>query len=133
MSSLVRLKFNSTVLPVIQSITDSEPAYKDVVIDGNRGDGSIVIPGGKKSVTISVKGVLLGDSFDDLTDKKVALSAALPTSPGVLSLQQYVNSTWKNVWSYAVKRQGEIVFEGDDENRRLSQMPYMVNFLILSY
>ena len=41
---------NTYTFPLVQAINDNVPAIKATVIPGNRSDGSIAIPGGKRSI-----------------------------------------------------------------------------------
>ena len=47
---------NEYVFPLVQAITEPKSGAKSVVIKGNRGDGAIVIDGGKDSQEIIIKG-----------------------------------------------------------------------------
>jgi len=50
---------NEYVFPYAFHITDPEPGMKATIIRGTRGDGSIAIPGGKKSQEIHIRGKIV--------------------------------------------------------------------------
>ena len=53
----------SKSLPHVQSISDKQPGIKNVEIEGIRGDGSLIIPGGRPSYNIVINGILLAIDF----------------------------------------------------------------------
>jgi len=133
--SQVRIIFeegvNEYIFPVAQAVSDNEPGDKDVIIEGNRADGSIVIPGGKKSVEITVKGIIIDETgYEAITTKIGTMRTSVNTNVGTLSMQHYDGGDWVNDWSYAVKRIGEIEFP--DSFRTIDQ-EYTVRFLVLAY
>lgn len=133
----VKLNFTSGAinydLPVVQSITDNEASNKSVLIEGNRADGSIYISGGKKSVTLNVKGVLINhNGYISLMSDRSTMITNLTTASGTLTLKYYSSGIWSNSWSYTVRRVGEIRFN-DNKDMRTDYLEYEVDFLILSY
>ena len=119
-------------LPYVFSISDPEPAGKDVVIEGNRADGCIVIPGGKKSVEIVVKGKLFDeDGYDALATKIATMKTSVTRATATLTLKhQEIGGGWTTDWAYTVKRVGEIGFP---ESLRTGVQEYNVTFLVKSY
>ena len=88
MSQQVRVMFQDYQFPQVQSETGSNLATdKSTIIEGNRGDGSIYIPGGKKSQRIIIKGILVGDDYNDLTNQMHEMKTNITTGLGVLKLQ----------------------------------------------
>jgi len=132
---IVKLNFNDGSknydFPLVQSITDNVPGAKDVVISGNRADGSIVIPGGKKSIEIIVKGILFdNDGYVDLMTLISTMNTDVTTNPATLTLSHWTGSTWATDWAKTVRRIDEIEF-GD--SMRTSDISYTVKFLVISY
>ena len=121
---------NEYVFPQVQSETGSnEPIDKSVIIEGNRGDGSIYIPGGKKSLRIPIRGILVADDYDALTTLMNTMKSKLDTSLSTLKLQHY-SGGWQNDWAYNVRMIGEINF---GETLRTDSQPYSIEFLVISY
>ena len=62
----VRLYFNdgsnTYTFPYVFAVSDPEPGMKATIIKGNRGDGSLSIPGGKKSQEIRIRGKIIDDT-----------------------------------------------------------------------
>lgn len=134
-SNPVRIYFtdgiNAYTFKYVQSISDSKEGMKAVVIEGNRGDGSIVIPGGKKSQEISVKGTIVQNSgYMSITSEMNDMRTKVTTNVATLSLQHWDGSTWANDWSYSVRRIEEITFE---DSLRYVDQNYEVKFLVLAY
>ena len=129
----VRVKFTSGVyeyiFPHAQAIRDPEAGGKDVIIDGNRADGCIVIPGGKKSIEIMVSGKIIGNDYNDITTEMDSMRTNVVRDIGTLALQHY-DSGWQDDWSYSVKRIEPIEFE---ESLRFNYQDYTVRFLVISY
>lgn len=117
-------------LPVVQSENGSNLAgKKDTVIEGNRGDGAIVIPGGKKSQTITVRGILIGDDYKAITALMNTMRTNITTDVATLKMT-HVDGGVITDWTYTVKRITEIRFP---ENLRTSSQEYEVDFLVISY
>jgi hypothetical protein len=132
----VRLIFNEGeaneyIFPLAQAVSDSIPAEKSVVIEGNRADGSIVIPGGKKSVEITIKGIIFDENgYEAIVTKMNEMRSNIDTNVGILSMQHYDGGDWIDDWSYTVKRIGQIDFS---DSFRVVDQEYTVRFLILAY
>jgi len=136
----VVINFNDGVqnynLPYVFSVEDPKEGTKDVVIEGNRGDGAIVIPGGRKSQTITIRGRLYdSDGYKDLTDLINTMKSSVTNNVATLTLKHYDpdysgGGTWITDWSYTVKRQGEISFS---ESLRIGLQEYSVSFLVIAY
>jgi hypothetical protein len=125
-------------LPHVQTIKDNKEGMKATVLEGTRANGSIVIPGGKKSQTISISGILFDtDGYEDLTTLINALKAAITTSPATLTLKHYDSDhsgggAYVNDWQYSVVRIDEI--EIDDQSKfRTESVNYTVAFLVTGY
>ena len=119
--------------PHVYSLSDPIPGMKAVVIEGKRGDGSICIPAGLKSVEIEVKGrIFETDGYADIMTAIGTMRTDVTTNVATLTLKHYDigTSEWVNDWSYQVRRISEINFE---ESLRTSVQPYEVRFLILAY
>jgi len=120
-------------LPYVFHIDDPQPKNKDIVHHGNRADGSIKIPGGKRSHEITVRGKLFDeDGYEDLTTLMNTMRTTITTPPGVLSMEHrpLTGGNWTTDWEYTVFRNQEIVFAQSD---RTGIQEYECNFLVLSY
>jgi len=120
-------------LPYVFHVSDPKEGMKATVIKGTRGDGSIIIPGGKKSQEIRVKGKLVdADGYKDLSSLIDTMKTNLTTDVGTLTMKYYDTDTssWINNWSYTVRRIEEIDFP---KSYRTGSQEYSVNFLVLSY
>ena len=136
----VRLNFNDSVhdynLPYVFQIEDPKEGMKAVIIEGNRGDGSICIPGGKKSQIITVRGKLFDeDGYSDLTALMNTMKSSVTTNVATLTLKHFDTEysgggAWVTDWSYCVRRTEEIEFA---ESLRVGIQEYSIRFLVLSY
>lgn len=116
--------------PNVFSLADPKEGMKATIIEGNRGDGSIVIPGGKKSQEIIIRGKLFdADGYKDLTTLMNTMKSSVTTELGTLTMKHY-DSGWVNDWSYSVRRINEIEF---DESMRIGIQPYSIKFLVVAY
>lgn len=134
-SYTVKLNFNdgtkSYDFPLVQNISDPIPGTKNVVIEGNRADGAIVIPGGKKSIQIMIEGILFdSDGYADLTTLMSTMRSDVTTNVATLTLSHWNGGSWDTDWTYTVRRIGEIEF---GKSMRTSDIPYTVTFLVISY
>jgi len=135
-SYIVRCVFNpgitglEYIFPHIFSISDPSPGMKSTIIEGTRGDGCIVIPSGKKSIEIEIKGRLIdNDGYADLTALMTTMRSMVTTAQAILTLEHF-NGTWVQDWSYLVRRIDEIEFP---ENLRTWDQEYNCRFLVISY
>ena len=138
-NTIVKLIFLDTTVtpnksydfPLVQDIQEPVPGTKATVIEGNRADGVIVIPGGKKSIEIIVKGILFdNDGYADLTTLMSTMNTDVTTNPATLTLSHWTGSTWATDWAKTVRRTEAIEF-GD--SMRTSDITYTVRFLVISY
>jgi hypothetical protein len=134
-TSIVRVYFsegaNQYAFPHVQSVSDSVAGMKATIIEGNRASGSIVIPGGQKSIEITVKGIIVdNDGYTDITTEMGNMRSKVTTNVATLSLQHFIGGNWVNDWSYSVRRIEEITF---DDSLRYVDQPYEVKFLVLAY
>jgi len=121
---------NEYVFPYAFHITDPEPGMKSTIIRGNRGDGSITIPGGKKSQEIRVRGRFVEeDGYNAITSKMNEMRQKITTDSATLKMQHY-NGSWQNDWSFTVRRINEIIFP---ESLRTDSQNYEIPFLVTSY
>ncbi len=117
-------------LPVVQSENGSNlSGTKDTIIEGNRGDGAIVIPSGKKSQIITIRGILMGADYKAITTLMNTMRTNITTDVATLKMTHQDSGEVVD-WTYTVKRITEIEFP---ENLRISSQEYIVNFLILEY
>lgn len=118
--------------PCVQSENGSNlSGIKATVIPGTRADGAIVIPGGKKSLEIVIRGIILdNDGYTDISTAMSTMRTNVTTLPATLSLQHFTGGVWVNDWSYTVRRIDEIIFA---DTLRTCEQPYEAKFLILAY
>ncbi len=130
----VRITFNDGsgdyILPYVYHITDPTPGIKTTVIHGNRSSGSIVIPGGKKSHEITVRGMLMADDYNALTTLINEMRTKITSNPATLKLQHLSGVSWIDDWSFSVRRLEEIRFE---QSLRISGQKYEIIFYVISY
>ena len=141
-SYTVRVTFNDGsgdyVFPLVQTIKDNKEGSKAVIHEGTRGDGSIHIPGGKKSQTISLTGILYdADGYEDLTTAINALKAAVTDDPATLTLEHWDSTlsgggAYVTDWEYTVVRINEIIID-DETEFRTDRVVYTCEFLVLAY
>jgi len=140
-STVVKLNFLDTTVtpnksydfPLLQSISDPIPAMKATIIPGNRASGSLVIPGGQKSIEIIVKGILFAaGGYADLTTLMGTMRTDITSNPATLTLSHWTGSTWATDWAYSVRRTEEIDFP-ESEDKRTQSQNYEVRFLVISY
>ncbi len=117
-------------LPHVQHVTDPKEGIKANVIRGTRGDGAIVIPGGKESQEIIVRGILFdNDGYKDLTTLMTEMRTKLTTEVATLTMKHY-DSGWQTDWTYTVRRIKEIRFP---KSMRTESQKFEVSFLVLAY
>lgn len=122
---------NSYDFPLVQTCPDPIEGSKAVVHEGNRSDGVITIPGGKKSQEIIVRGIIVDeDGFVNIQTKIVEMKTKVTTNIATLTKKYWNGSTWVNVWQYVIRRIEAIQF---DESFQTNDQPYMVRFLIVSF
>jgi len=121
---------NEYILPLVYSISDPETGGKDTIISGNRGDGSIIIPAGKKSNEISIKGVITGDDYVAIINAMNTMRTKVNRNLSTLTLEHLVSGSWIQDWAVSVRRIEEIIFE---ESLRTDSQKYSINFLVVSY
>jgi len=120
-------------LPYVFHVTDPKEGMKATIIQGNRGDGAIVIPGGKKSQTIEVRGKLYdADGYEDITTLMNTMRSNITTDVATLTLKHrpITGGAWTTDWSYTVRRISEIEFP---QSMRVGVQEYRVAFLVLAY
>lgn len=129
----VKLNFNDGThdydLPHVFHISDPKEGMKATVIKGTRGDGSIVIPGGKQSQEIRVRGKLYSDDYIALNTLITTLKSNVTTDLATLTLKHY-DGGWQTDWAYTVRRIEEINFP---QSLRTSFQEYEIVFLVVSY
>lgn len=120
------------IFPLVQAIGDPQEGMKATLIEGTRGDGVIVIPGGKKSQEITIKGILLdNDGYVDLTTLMDGLRSAINTDTATITIRHWTGVTWQINRTWNVRRIDEIEF--DEDNMRTNSIEYTIRFLVTSY
>jgi len=118
-------------LPHVFHITDPKEGMKATIIKGTRGDGSIIIPGGKESQTITIRGNLFeSDGYASLTTAMTTLKNNLTTDVATLTMKHLEGVSWITDWTYTVRRISEIRFP---RSLRTGKQEYQVEFLVLAY
>jgi len=119
------------ILPLVFNISDPKEGIKATIIEGTRGDGAIVIPGGKKSQKITIKGNLFdADGYKDLSVLIEEMKTKVTTNSATLTLKYWTGTVWQNTWQYTVRRIDEISFS---ESLRLDAQEYSIDFLVIAY
>lgn len=136
-NTTVKLNFNdgskSYDFPLVQSVIDNIPGTKATVIPGNRADGCIVIPSGKKSMEIRIRGILFAATgYIGLTSLMSTMRSDITSNPATLTLSHFSGGSWSTDWSYSVRRIDEVNFPESDDKRTQSQN-YEVTFLVTNY
>lgn len=134
-SYTVKLIFNDGSgdyqLQHVQSVTDNIEGTKSTVIEGVRGDGSVVIPGGKKSHTITIEGLFFdNDGFTDLMSEMNTMRTSLTSNQATLSMKHWNGASWVDDWAYTVRRIDPVQFGA---NLRTETQQYTVSFLVIAY
>lgn len=135
--------YNDKKLPHIQNILDPKPAKKNIVIEGKRGAGCLIIGGGTSSYDIVVTGILLacdtqlpdgtaltkpnGTEFEKLMEQKnyIETTVAAENVDRVLKVEKADGS----YNSYTVRRLDDIDYP---ENQRISTQEYVIRFKVVS-
>ena len=130
----VRLYFddgtNQYTFPYVYHVSDPKEGMKATIIKGTRGDGNVIIPGGKKSQEIRIRGKIIDeDGYDDITTKMNEMRTKVTTDSATLSMQHY-NGSWVDDWSYTVRRIAEIRFP---QSLRTDSQEFECVFLVTSY
>ena len=116
--------------PNVFSVSDPKEGMKATVIHGTRGDGAIVIPGGKKSQEIRIRGKLFdSDGYKDLTALMNDMRNEVTTELATLTMKHY-DGGWATDWSYTVRRIDEIEFPS---SMRIGVQEYNIGFLVVAY
>jgi len=87
--------------PAVQSINAPKVIKKNVVVEGIRGQGCVVIPGSSSSWDLEISGIFLAENYSDLT----ALIDALETA--VVMFTNYIlvfDKTIATSYTYNVQR-----------------------------
>lgn len=120
---------NTYTFPYVYSVSDPEPGMKATIIKGCRAGGSVIIPGGKKSNEITLKGKIIDeDGYNDIIAKMDEMRTKVTTDVATLKMQHY-DSGWQDDWSFQVRRLEEIRFE---ESLRTDEQPYQVIFYVIN-
>ena len=118
------------IFPHVFSVSDPKEGMKATVIEGTRGDGVIIIPGGKKSQEIIIRGRLIdNDGYADVTSLMTTMRSMVTTNQATLTME-HLNGTWVQDWSYTVRRIEEISFP---ESLRTWDQEYEARFLVVAY
>ena len=138
----VRIVYNKGVsgseyiFPLVQSITEPKEGTKDTVIHGTRGDGCIIISGGKKSQEITIKGKLWSETgYADLMTKMNEMKLMVDSDVATIT-KEFWNplltggGDWDTTWSYTVKRIEPITFA---DSFQVDTQDYTAIFYIVAY
>jgi len=144
MSAFVpKVYYNSKKLLHIQSVLDPLPATKNVVLEGTRGAGCLIIGGGKSSYDVVITGILLacdlqlpdgsallkptGTEYEKIMLQKAYLetTVAAENVDRVLQVEK-VDGTYT---SYTVRRIVEIEYPA---NQRISIQEFTVRLRVVN-
>jgi len=118
-------------IPHVDHISDPIEGMKATVIRGTRSDGSIVIPGGKRSQEITVRGTMFdNDGYKDLTALINEMKTKVTTDQAILTMKHLEGAVYVTDWQYTVRRIEEIRFP---KSLRTESQRYEVSFLVLAY
>lgn len=131
----MRLYTESNVLvyefEIVQYTNAPQSPGKAVVIEGTRGEGAIVVPGGKKSWDLVITGILM---IDGATEGYEELTAKIDEMENlILANTRYkvrLDKTSSTYYEYKVKRIHTIDYP---ESLRTDSQEYMVTFLANSW
>ena len=124
---------NEFIFPYVFHVSDNSPGMKSTTIRGNRGDGSLVIPGGKSSIEIKIRGKIIEDTgYEAITTKMNEMRTKINTASATLKMQHYSGGSWINDWAYTCRRINEIRFPQSLRSSESSQ-EYQCDFLVTSY
>lgn len=130
----VKITFNDNVhqydFPVVFHVSDPSEGMKATVIGGIRGSGSIVIPGGKKSQEIRIRGKLYADDYVSLTTLINEMRTKITTDVATLTMKHKEGESWITDWAYTVRRITEIRFP---ESLRTGIQEYECSFLVIAF
>jgi hypothetical protein len=119
------------ILPHVFEISDPKEGMKATVINGTRADGAVIIPGGKRSQNITIKGNLFAtDGYNALSALISTLKSSVTTNVATLTVKYYASGIWQTDESWTVRRIEEITFP---QSYRLDAQEYNVSFLVISY
>jgi len=116
---------------IVQYTNVPQSPGKSVIIEGTRGEGAIVIPGGKKSWELIISGVLTIDGATEGYEELTAKINAMETT--ILDNIRYkirLDKSPSTYWEYNVKRIKAIEYP---ENMRTESQEYTVRFLANSW
>jgi hypothetical protein len=131
----VRLYFNDGTnqytFPLVYHVADPKEGMKATIIKGTRGDGAIIIPGGKRPQEIRIRGKIVEeDGYETITSKMNEMRQKVTTNTATLKMQHYTGGSWVDDWSYTVRRIEEIVFP---QSLRTDSQEYELEFLVIAY
>jgi len=119
------------IFPYVYQVDDPKEGMKATIIHGNRGDGAIVIPGGKKSQNLVIRGRIFDNAgYKDITDAINEMKSAINTDLSTLTMEHLEGAVWTTDWSYTVRRTREITFP---ESLRTGSQRYEATFLVVAY
>jgi len=135
--------YNNKKLPHIQSILDPKPAKKNIVIEGIRGSGCLIIGGGTSSFDIVLAGILTasdtqlpdgtpltkpnGTEYEKIMEQKNYLETIIPAenTDRILKVEKADGSYNQ----YTVRRVSDIEYP---ESQRISVQTYTIRFKVLN-
>jgi hypothetical protein len=123
---------NTYTFPLVQAINDNVPAIKATIIPGNRSDGSIAIPGGKRSLELVLRGIIVDNNYAAIIAKKDEMRIKVTTNPATLTMRHWNSNagTWVNDYVYIVRRTEEIIFP---DTLLTSEQQYECRFLVTQF
>lgn len=113
--------------PVVQATNAPQSLKKGTVIEGMRGKGCLIIPGGDSSWDLVIRGVFLADNYTDLTSLINTLETSVVTNTKyVLKIEKSVSTSF----DYNVQRIEAIDYP---ESLRTDYQEYVIRLKVNSW
>jgi hypothetical protein len=135
--------YNNKKLAHIQAVLDPKPPKKNVVLEGIRGAGCLIIGGGTSSYDIVLTGIMLADDtqlpdgsayakptgteYEKIMEQKNYLETVIPAENTDRTLK--VEKSDGSYNSYTVRRITDIEYPA---NQRISVQEYTVRFKVVN-
>jgi hypothetical protein len=119
--------------PLVQYTNSPQDPKKSVEIKGFRGRGGIIIPGSDDMWDLIIKGILIAEDYELLTEKIEEIKDTIVLfTPYYLKINKYENpeSGQTANFEYKVKRISAIDFE---ESKRVRMQSYTITFKVNSW
>jgi len=110
--------------PIVQMTNAPQSVKRNVIVEGIRGKGCIIIDGGETSWDLHIRGIFKADNYTDITTLIDALETAVPVQTKfVLKIERSIST----VYQYNVIRTESIEYP---ESLRTDSQTYEVVFRV---